>query len=126
MSLLQSYGLLQKMARIEPAEASFDELASFHSQDYLDFCDQLSKTSDQEKYTASLNEKLKTNSSSIEDEYGVEFDCPILPNLSKLISWLAGGSLCKLYLGMWTRSIFLHLRSIGLIFIFYNFNYSCC
>ena len=99
MSLLQSYGLLQKMARIEPAEASFDELASFHSQDYLDFCDQLSKTSDQEKYTTSLNEKLKTNSTSIEDEYGVEFDCPVLPNLSKLISWLAGGSLCKLYLG---------------------------
>ena len=97
MSLLQSYGLLQKMARIEPAEASFDELASFHSQDYLDFCNQLSKTSDQEKYTTSLNEKLKTNSTLIEDEYGVEFDCPVLPNLSKLISWLAGGSLCKLY-----------------------------
>lgn len=95
MSLLQSYGLLQKMTRIEPAEASFDELASFHSQDYLDFCDKLSKTTDQEKYTTSLNEKLKTDSSSIEDEYGVEFDCPIIPNLSKLISWLAGGSLCK-------------------------------
>ena len=96
MSPLQSYGLLQKMTIIEPVEASLDELTSFHSQDYLDFCDQLSKTTDQEKYTTSVNEKLKTNSSSIEDEYGVEFDCPILPNLSKLVSWLAGGSLGKL------------------------------
>ena len=97
MSLLQSYGLLEKMTKIEPIEASIEELASFHSKEYLEFCDQISNCTDQEKYTTALEERLRSNSSSIEDEYGVEFDCPILPNLSKLISWIAGGSLCKFY-----------------------------
>ena len=96
MSLLQSYGLLENMTKIEPYKASYDDLASFHSKEYLDFCDELSNTADQEKYTSSLEEKLKSHSSSIENEYGVEFDCPIVPNISKLIAWVAGGSLCKL------------------------------
>ena len=96
MSLLQSYGLLENMTKIEPYKASYDDLASFHSKEYLDFCDEISNTADQEKYTSSLEEKLKSHSSSIENEYGVEFDCPIVPNISKLIAWVAGGSLCKL------------------------------
>ena len=86
------------MATIEPSEASDEELASFHSREYLGFCNEISRTPDQEKFTISLNENLKSNSTSIEDEFGVEFDCPILPNLSKLISWIAGGSLCKFHI----------------------------
>ena len=88
--------MLDIMATIEPSEASHEELASFHSKEYLGFCNEISRTTNQEKFTARLEDNLKSNSTCIEDEFGVEFDCPILPNLSKLISWLAGGSLCKL------------------------------
>lgn len=93
MELLKGYGLLDKMETISPRMASFEELSSFHSKDYLDFCDKLSKSTDIEKFTFTLDETLKSALSSIEDEYGVEYDCPIVPNMSALISWLAGGSL---------------------------------
>ena len=100
MELLKGYGLLDKMETISPRMASFEELSSFHSKDYLDFCDKLSKSTDIEKFTFTLDETLKSALSSIEDEYGVEYDCPIVPNMSALISWLAGGSLCKWFLGI--------------------------
>ena len=95
MSLLQSYGLLDKMDKIIPEKASTEELLSFHSRDYLDFCDKISECTDQEKLSTYLNDKLKSSSSSLETEFGVEYDCPIVTDLSKLIEWLAGGSLCK-------------------------------
>ena len=95
MQLLHSYGLLGKMERIIPEKASRDELMSFHSQDYLDFCEQISETKDQEKLSTYIDNKLKSNWSSLENEFGVQYDCPILPNMSDLIKWIAGGSLGK-------------------------------
>ena len=93
MSLLQSYGLLDKMNKIVPEKASTQELLSFHSRDYLDFCDKISESTDQEKLSTYMNDKLKSASSSLETEFGVEYDCPIVENLSELVGWLAGGSL---------------------------------
>ena len=109
MSLLEGYDLLSKMKSIIPRKATSDELASFHSKDYLEFCDQISLTNDHEKFATTLDDGLKSVSSSIESEFGVTYDCPIVPNMSALIEWLAGGSLCKIFrhlskrAGFWFR-----------------------
>ena len=96
MSLLQSYELLSKMKVIVPRKATLDELSSFHSKQYLELCDKISGTNDHEKLLTTLDERLKSVSSSVEVEFGVTYDCPIVPNISSLIAWLAGGSLCKI------------------------------
>ena len=93
MSLLHGYDLLDKMKVITPAKASVEEIRSFHTKDYLDFCDQMSQCKDQEKFSSDLDCKLKEVKSSLEDEFGMEYDCPIVQNLKEMILWLAGGSL---------------------------------
>ena len=78
MSLLSSYGLLRGISVIIPCQAKTEELQWFHSKDYLDFCDKASEVEDSE---------------SSEEEFGLSYDCPLIPDMSDLIKWIAGGSM---------------------------------
>ena len=79
MSLIKSYGLMPEMKLINPRQATRDELSAFHSQDYLDFCEQTTDNDDLEK--------LDINA---EDKFGLEYDCPLVPDLMTMIQWIAG------------------------------------
>lgn len=83
LSLVESYGLMKDLITISPRKATREELETFHSRDYLEFCDKTTNNDDLEK--------LEIHS---EQKYGVEYDCPLIPDLMNMIQWLAGGSLC--------------------------------
>ena len=84
------------MTILEPRKATKEELLAFHSHDYLKFCEQVAESGDREKFVSNQNELLQENySSSVESEFGVEYDCPLVANMSDMIAWLAGGSLGK-------------------------------
>ena len=50
MSLINSYGLMKRMQLIRARQASMDELLSFHSKDYLEYCHKASEAKDREKF----------------------------------------------------------------------------
>jgi len=82
MSLIKSYGLLNDATPIFARKATREELLTFHSQDYLEFCE---KTTDNDDL-----EKLEIHS---EHNFGIEYDCPLIPDIMNMIQWIAGGSL---------------------------------
>jgi len=82
MSLIKTYGLLNDITPIIARKATREELQTFHSQDYLEFCE---KTTDNDDL-----EKLEILS---EQNFGIEYDCPLIPDIMNMIQWIAGGSL---------------------------------
>lgn len=85
-SLIQSYGLCKKVTNIEAVKASRSDLESFHSSDYLDYCEKTTNNEDLEKLEIE-------NGANGQDKYGLEYDCQLMPNLMELMQWIAGGSL---------------------------------
>jgi len=82
LSLIKSYGLLNDVTPIPARKATREELQTFHSQDYLEFCDKTTNNDDLEK--------LEIHS---EHNFGIEYDCPLIPDIMNMIQWIAGGSL---------------------------------
>jgi len=82
LCLIQSYGLTGRMKTISCSPATQDELESFHSKEYLEYCQQASEAEDQEKFELEAEE-----GSSV-----MSYDCPLVPDVSRLMSWLAGAS----------------------------------
>ena len=82
LSLIKSYGLLNDVTTIPARKATREELQTFHSQDYLEFCDKTTNNDDLEK--------LEIHS---EHNFGIEYDCPLIPDIMNMIQWIAGGSL---------------------------------
>ena len=73
LSLIKSYGLLNDVTPIPARKATREELQTFHSQDYLEFCDKTTNNDDLEK--------LEIHS---EHNFGIEYDCP----QNKHIQWI--------------------------------------
>jgi histone deacetylase 8 len=84
MSLIRSYGLFDKIQVIKAFKATRQDLEAFHSKDYLDHCDKTMSNDDLEKLD------LMTQDG---ESFGLEYDCPLIPDISTMISWIAGGSL---------------------------------
>ena len=82
ISLIRSYGLLDQLVQIKPQKASRGQLEAFHSSAYLDYCEAAGKSDDLEKLEMVADNK-----------FGIEYDCPIVPDIFNLIQWIAGGSL---------------------------------
>ena len=82
LSLIKSYGLLNDITPIHARKATREELQTFHSQDYLDFCDKTTNNDDLEK--------LEIHA---EQNFGIEYDCPLIPDIMDMIQWIAGGTL---------------------------------
>ena len=56
LCLMQSYGLTGRMKTITCYPATQDELESFHSKEYLEYCQQASEAEDQEKFELEAEE----------------------------------------------------------------------
>ncbi|KAF9048306.1 Arginase/deacetylase [Hymenopellis radicata] len=72
-SLVASLGLLKKVQVVKPLPATLQDLAEYHSSDYLD---------------ALLNPALSTAST-----HGLDHDCPVFPNLPLYVQLVAGATL---------------------------------
>ena len=79
ISLIRSYGLLDQLIQIKPKKASRENLEAFHSSAYLDYCEAAGKSDDLEKLEMVADNK-----------FGIEYDCPIVPDIFNLIQWMAG------------------------------------
>ncbi|CAB4068781.1 HDAC8 [Lepeophtheirus salmonis] len=79
-SLIQSYGLKEHMRIESSRDATEDELKSFHSQDYLD------------KLAAMETEEDAVNEND-QEEIGIGYDCPWIPNIMSFVRRIAGGSI---------------------------------
>ena len=84
LSLIQSYHLLPQLHKIHAKKASREDLEAFHSKDFLDYCEKSRQTEDLEKLDI-----ISANC----DRFGIEYDCPLIPDIMTLIQWVAGGTL---------------------------------
>ena len=82
ISLIRSYGLFDDLFIIRPKKATRENLEAFHSTAYLDYCEAAGNSDDLEKLEMVA-----------ENKFGIEYDCPIIPDIFNLIQWVAGGSL---------------------------------
>ena len=82
LDLVLSYGLHKRMKMYAPTEASREEVAQFHAEDYLDF---LSKVTP-ENETQFADQFSKFN-------LGIGMDCPIFDGMWDFCCMYAGGSL---------------------------------
>ena len=78
-SLIQACGLLEKMVAVKPLLATFDQLHSFHSWDYLSFLEE--------------NNKCFNDEDEDQIEYGFGYDCPMKVGLFDYCLKVAGGSI---------------------------------
>lgn len=81
LSLIKSYGLTQKLTQIKPRQSTFEELNTFHSAEYLEHCKKATLSSDLEKLA------------NDQQYFGLDYDCPLVPDTYGLVSWIAGGTL---------------------------------
>lgn len=80
--LIKAYGLTKKCRLIEGMAANESQMRSFHSEDYLNFIKQMTETDDD------------SSDEFINDEFGIGYDCPPLPRLYQLMTYIAGSSIC--------------------------------
>jgi len=92
-SLIEASGLLYKVDVIKPTKASFDQLRSFHSSEYLCFLQESNKFFDDENTQA---------------EYGFGYDCPMKSGLYEYCREVAGGSI--------TAAIYLCRKDYNVVF----------
>jgi histone deacetylase 8 len=72
-SLLVSYRLLGGMRLLSPARITNAELRAFHSEDFVSF--------------------LEKPNLYTEEDFGLGYDCPMLPDLGEFARVIAGGSI---------------------------------
>ena len=82
LSLIQSYDLLKSAIQITPRKATREELEEFHTKEYLDFCNLTTQNDDLEKLQITSDQN-----------FGIEYDCPIIQDILPMIQWIAGASL---------------------------------
>lgn len=85
--LIKAYGLTNKCLLIEGLSASDSQMRSFHSEDYINFVKYISKnllTQNDEEFDEEF----------ISDEFGIGYDCPPIPQLYELMTYIAGSSIC--------------------------------
>ncbi|CAN0224233.1 unnamed protein product [Lampetra fluviatilis] len=78
-TLIESYGLLKYMRVVEPSAPSRQELAAFHSDDYLEHLEQVSRDGDDDHPESQL--------------YGLGYDCPTTEGAFECAASVAGGTL---------------------------------
>jgi len=83
MCLIQSYGLTKHLKTIRCGPASRTQLESFHSKEYLDYCQEASGAQDQEKFEMEASDG---------DADRLCYDCPLVPEVMIMMEWLAGAS----------------------------------
>ncbi|XP_039255527.2 histone deacetylase 8-like isoform X1 [Styela clava] len=79
--LIEAYGLLDNMMTVTPKKASIQDLAAFHSMDYLNFLSNPNSNRDED----SINDE--------NDDYGLEYDCPIQDGIIEYCQRVAGGTI---------------------------------
>ncbi|XP_076062556.1 histone deacetylase 8-like [Oratosquilla oratoria] len=75
--LVTAYNLMEKMQVIPSVPATEAQIRMFHSEEYINF----------------LKRAVADEENKEEDRYGLGFDCPVLSNMWKIASYLAGSSL---------------------------------
>ncbi|TBU00688.1 histone deacetylase [Hamiltosporidium tvaerminnensis] len=83
-SLLVNYGLTNYMDTVRPSQASFNNLTNFHSADYINFLQSVSKSNMTEMF-------------SDLQKFNVGDDCPVFDGLYDYCRITTGGSLCGAY-----------------------------
>ncbi|XP_025421781.1 histone deacetylase 8-like isoform X1 [Sipha flava] len=78
-SLIKACNLFDHMDILNVIPSTYEDLIAFHSSAYIDFL-----------------QKLDDNNSSIledEEEYGLGYDCPVVKNIWKFVTYISGASL---------------------------------
>ncbi|KAG5513711.1 hypothetical protein PMAC_000749 [Pneumocystis sp. 'macacae'] len=88
-SLVKAYGLFDKLIIIPPKKADFVSLCRVHSDEYVSYLlkDQVNKNDIKEH-----GQSDKYQSERMDSVFGLDYDCPIFPELSEYIQFLAGAS----------------------------------
>ncbi|CAG8494358.1 3080_t:CDS:10 [Paraglomus brasilianum] len=92
-SLIEAYDIWNRVIIISPYAATDDELAAFHSSDFVEFMLQA------EKYDENVKQNTKSTSdeeSSYEEllsDYGLEHDCPVFKGLGEYIRLVVGSTI---------------------------------
>lgn len=81
--LILAYKLLDPklILTVLSQDATEDELRLFHSSDYVNFLKQVGDLNDSSEFEFE------------QEEYGLGYDCPVLPNIYQFVRVVAGGSL---------------------------------
>ncbi|CAH1800130.1 unnamed protein product [Owenia fusiformis] len=80
-SLMAAYGLIENLKMEAPKMATTEQLATFHSPDYITMVQQLSLRDDDEKYTEEA------------EQYGLTYECPVSRNTFNYAALVAGASI---------------------------------
>ncbi|EMR10304.1 hypothetical protein PNEG_01563 [Pneumocystis murina B123] len=90
-SLIKAYGLFDKFAIITPEKASFASLSGIHDDKYISYL-----LKDYKKENDNISEEDSENvECDLEEEislFGLDYDCPIFPELPEYVEFLAGTS----------------------------------
>lgn len=79
-NLIEAYGLISKLKVIRSSPASYEDLNVFHSDLYLEHLKQITDIDDD--YISNAQD----------ENFGIGYDCPPVPNMFELVSTIAGGS----------------------------------
>lgn len=85
--LIKAYGLTKKCQLIESIAANESQLRSFHSEEYLNFAKYISR-----ELLTQTDDQM--NDDFTNEEFGIGYDCPPIPQLYELIAQIAGSSIC--------------------------------
>ena len=58
ISLIKSYDLFSQLTLVQAKKATREELSTFHSNEYLDYCEKSSTTDDLEKLEIHTNDRF--------------------------------------------------------------------
>lgn len=81
--LIKAYNLLDLVNIVNPRQATEEELKCFHSEEYIDYLKKIEDVSDLEK------EDLW----KLSEQFGLDYDCPLVDKHYTMITWQAGGTL---------------------------------
>lgn len=91
-NLIKSYNLLGDLRIIDATSATIEDMCRFHSSLYIDFLKKISTD-----YTFATYEDKDFVVEKFAEEskdFGIGYDCPVVDHILKLVSLIAGSSIC--------------------------------
>jgi histone deacetylase 8 len=93
--LIEAFGLIQYMDVRESSLACDDDILTFHSTAYLEYLKSIDEDEDEEvdtKDSSSSGDEEELNT-SIENDFGLGYDCPLFRGMTKFTHRIVGGTL---------------------------------
>jgi len=90
-SLIEAYGLLEKLVVVAPIRASNEALQEFHGEDYVTFLSTVERLAEEQE-----DGQLTVRDEDVIEqcaENGLEDDCSVFPGLFRYVTLVSGGSI---------------------------------